>query len=427
MSTRPLAWRADSVCRRTAPLPPGWSLLVDELTATAWHAVLDGFADATLYQSWAWGDSRARRAGWLGRMLHVRLLHQGRVCAAAQVNLYGLPDLPSRFLRLGLGLLRWGPLWQAHGQPADPQVLARMLACLRHEVVERRGLVLRILPCLFEATAPADGPQGPVTTRHRLLLDAGYTPEPGDAAQRTLLLPLDLPLETLRAGLAQKWRNGLNHAERDERAGLLQLAHQHGGTVDAAAWATFAAMHQQMCARKHLPSPPDVALLPRLQAELPERHRLQLMLARTASGEPAAGLVFSRIGDMGVYLQGATTDAGLHSHAANLLQWRALAWLREHGARSYNLHGIHPVANPGTYHFKSGLSGRHGQDLHTLGAWVAAPGPRTAKLLLGLSRSLRPQPQHTCRPDDPSALPSHTPQVTAPSAAAPARQPEVQS
>jgi hypothetical protein len=34
-----------------------------------------------------------------------------------------------------------------------------------------------------------------------------------------------------------------------------------------------------------------------------------------------------------------------------------MLWLKEHGARGYDLGGIDPEANPGGYHFKSGFGG----------------------------------------------------------------------
>ena len=72
---------------------------------------------------------------------------------------------------------------------------------------------------------------------------------------------------------------------------------------------------------------------------------------------PVAGLVASAMGDSAIYLLGATSDAGLNSKGAYLLQWTLIPWLKERGVKSYDLGGIDPEGNPGVYHFKRGLSG----------------------------------------------------------------------
>jgi hypothetical protein len=63
------------------------------------------------------------------------------------------------------------------------------------------------------------------------------------------------------------------------------------------------------------------------------------------------------MGDSGIYLLGATSDAGLTSKGAYLLQWTVIQWLKENGFRWYDLGGIDPERNPGVYRFKRGMSG----------------------------------------------------------------------
>jgi hypothetical protein len=331
----------------TPALPPGWTVQVDAIDAPAWHALLDRFADANIYQAWACEQARG---GWLaaaGSVSHLRLLNNGEVCAAAQVRIVKLP-----LLRLGIAYVRWGPLWRLRGQATDPQVLSTMLSCLRHEYVLRRGLGLRLLPYMFQ-----EDEQGELLVP--LLAANGYTRLAGDTPQRTLLLPLGASLTELRAGLDQKWRNSLNHAERN---GLVV----EEGTSDELL-RRFIAIHTQMRARKGFVATSDVHTCRDMQAGLPQRHRMRVLLA-SIQGQLAAGVVCSRLGDTGVFLHGATSDAGLRSNASYLLQWRALAWLKEGGAAVYNLHGINPLSNPGSWRFKAGLSGRHGLDLHYLGS-----------------------------------------------------------
>ncbi len=74
------------------------------------------------------------------------------------------------------------------------------------------------------------------------------------------------------------------------------------------------------------------------------------------------------MGNLGIYLLGATSDNGLKAKGAYLLQWTAIKWLREHRVCYYDLGGINRERNPGVYHFKSGLSGQDISRIPTLEA-----------------------------------------------------------
>jgi lipid II:glycine glycyltransferase (peptidoglycan interpeptide bridge formation enzyme) len=343
------------------PLPEGYAVEVDDLDASSWHVLLDRFADANVYQTWAYESVRSGEA----RMSHWRLLRQGQVVAAAQVKLVKLP-----LLRLGVAYVRWGPMWRLRGEPGDSHILRHALHALHHEYAVRRGLSLRLLPYLFSDEPPATS---------GALRDAGFHRLEADAAQRTLVMSLDATLPTLRSRLDQKWRNGLNRAERN---GL----EVEEGTSDAL-FARFADIHAQMHRRKGFNAMSDVSEFRAMQGRLPERHRMRVLLA-SSNGLPAAGVVVSRIGDFGIFLHGATSDAGMNTQASYLLQWKALDWLKAQGAASYNLHGINPLANPGTYHFKAGLCGKNGRDVHYIGAHEASAGAR-AQALMDMADSMR--------------------------------------
>jgi lipid II:glycine glycyltransferase (peptidoglycan interpeptide bridge formation enzyme) len=63
-----------------------------------------------------------------------------------------------------------------------------------------------------------------------------------------------------------------------------------------------------------------------------------------------------------------------------LLQWKAIQWMKNNGCRYYNLNGINPDKNPGNYHFKAGLSGKSGKDVHYLGRFDCYSGAISATL-----------------------------------------------
>lgn len=346
-------------------LPDGHTVEVDGITAQAWHEVLDGFADANIYQSWAY---EAQRTGD-SRMSHWRLCRDRVVVAAAQLRIAKVP-----FVKLGVAYVRWGPMWRLRGQAVNPEVLAVALAGIHHEYAVKRGLTVRLLPYLLDAEHQASD----------ALLRAGKFARVRTAPpQRTLLMSLERSLPELRAGLDQKWRNGLNRAEKQ---GLVV----EDGSSDAL-FERFVTMHTEMNQRKGFAPTSNVDEFRRMQRNLPPRHQMRVFLASTesASGRvAAAGVVCSQIGEFGVFMHGATTAAGMRTQASYLLQWRALTWLKERGAARYNLHGINPLTNPGTYHFKAGLCGRNGVDQHYLGSYECT-GTVGSQALLGMATSVR--------------------------------------
>ena len=119
---------------------------------------------------------------------------------------------------------------------------------------------------------------------------------------------------------------------------------------------TFCRMYEQMWKRKTFETTVDVEEFGRLQEDLPETHRMRILICEQ-DGVPVAGLVASAMGDSAIYLLGATSDDGLNAKGAYLLQWTLIQWLKENGIKWYDLGGIDPEGNPGVYTFKKGLSG----------------------------------------------------------------------
>ena len=130
----------------------------------------------------------------------------------------------------------------------------------------------------------------------------------------------------------------------------------------------FLEIYQNMYDRKNYLETVDVEKYRIIQRDLPEFFKMRIFIA-FHDDKPAAGVICSGIGDMGLYLFGATSDSGLTTQGSYVLQWKALSWLKENGATSYNLNGINPIANPGTYHFKSGMCGKNGKDLKHIGLY----------------------------------------------------------
>ena len=104
---------------------------------------------------------------------------------------------------------------------------------------------------------------------------------------------------------------------------------------------------------------------------------------------PVAGLVVSAMGDSAIYLLGATSDGGLNTKGAYLLQWTMIQCLKENGIRWYDLGGIDAEGNPGVYSFKRGFSGLDVCQINPLVASGSAVSSAIVKAGLAMQRTLR--------------------------------------
>jgi lipid II:glycine glycyltransferase (peptidoglycan interpeptide bridge formation enzyme) len=321
---------------------------VDTVADGAWDDAVSVFLDANIYQTSAYGNVR------FGRQNTSRLLvkRRGEVVAAAQARIVRVP-----ILNAGIAYVRWGPLWRPRGRADDPEAFRQGLKALRREYAERRGYVLRIYPALFDDAADTFVP---------LLREEGFALLEGGKKDRTILIDLKAPVAELRKGLAQKWRNSLNKSERSN----LELVEGD----DDGLFGQFIDIYGDMLQRKQFVEPNDIDEFRRMQQALPAALKMKIVLCRQ-EGLNCSGGIFSAMGDAGLYLFGATNEAGMHSNGSYLIQWKYLEWLKEKNLARYDLNGINPETNPGTYKFKEGLCGKNGRDVHFLGQWELCERP----------------------------------------------------
>lgn len=322
-----------SVISRTDFSACRYVVRVDGQTPGSWSDVLNHFADASIYQSMAYGAVR-----WGERNLsHLTICNHGQVLAAAQVRIIRMPLLPT-----GVAYVRWGPMCHLKNAPPDPEMAENMLECLRSEYCNRRGLVLQVMPNAYQGTERG--------TRYMTAFKASeFCRHVGLPSYRTFVVDLTPSAEVIRKSLDQKWRNQLNASERK---GLeLEVS------CELTAYDEFQRLYQAMREAKHFPTNVDVGEFGRMQEQLPAHEKMTVFVARR-DGEVLAALVCSLISDSAIYLLGATNGLARELKASYYLQWQAMMWLKERGARSYDLGGIDPEANPGGHHFKSGFGGR---------------------------------------------------------------------
>jgi hypothetical protein len=343
------------------PLDRDFSAQFGHWDREPWHALMGAFGDANLYQTWSYDRVRYDRR----HVVHMVLRKREAVVAAAQARVIRLPRM-----RAGIAYVRWGPMWRPAGAPEDPAVFRQAVRALRSEFAHRQGLVLRLYPLAYRDRDRSVG---------EILHDEGYLFHETGSNERTLLIDLDVSLEQLRAALDPKWRNKLKQAERN---GLEVIV-----GADEALFDDIATMYGEMASRKGLDVSSDIDHLKAVQRDLPAALKLWTVLCRL-NGHRCAGAIFSTIGTTAVYLRGATSDAGLKTNASYAVQWAFVRWLKEHGLVHYDLNGINPDANPGTYFFKRGLAGKRGRDVEfvgrfqmagsPLGAWIVKTGERLA-------------------------------------------------
>ena len=230
---------------------------------------------------------------------------------------------------------------------------------------------MRLFPLLFDDSTHS---------HQQIFKDEGFTLRENAPIARTLLVDLTKDLATIRSGFDKKWRNILNKAERSK-------LHVVSGT-DADLFSTFVPLYTQMVRRKKFDDGVDIRHFLHTQTGLPEQSKMVVHLCYSDDKQICAGLVLSALGDTGIYLFGATNEFGLKTGASYLLQWHAIQRLRDLGIAAYNLHGINPEKNPGTYHFKAGLCGRNGGEARFIGQYESC-GHWLTKRLIGCAEMLR--------------------------------------
>jgi lipid II:glycine glycyltransferase (peptidoglycan interpeptide bridge formation enzyme) len=186
-------------------------------------------------------------------------------------------------------------------------------------------------------------------------------------------------LQEIRRNFDHKWRNCLSKAERNE------LEYVEGS--DDALFGAFVELYRALLERKKFQQPNDIDEFRDVQRRLPEDQKMRIFLTGR-DGRPSCGAICTAIGKTGVYLFGACNELGMTTNGSYLLQWKVIQWLKEQGCRWYNLNGINPDKNPGTYHFKAGIAGKAGRDVHYLGRFDAYAGSGTARSIHLLSRAV---------------------------------------
>lgn len=339
---------------------------VDQIDATAWYALLDEFADANFYQTHAYGAVRWGE----GSMSHLVLKSGETIIGAAQARIMRLP--------LGLGgiaYIRWGGFWQRKDAAPDLNHFRAVLDALVDEYVKKRGLFLRLLPNIFDHEAGAE---------LEVLKAAGFTRRPPAEGGRTVLIDLSHSLEDLRAAMQGRWRNYLKRAEKAKMDVIEESS--------VSAYGQFIELYREMHRRKGFVEYVDVDEYAEIQKALPDDFKMRVLRC-SLEGVEQGSIVCAHAGNIGIYVLGATSDAGLKSRSTYLMHWQMMCWLKENGYRWYDLGGIDPDKVPGTAQFKYGMSGKLGLDVYQLGQFDCCRNPISYLAIRGVDgiRALKRQ------------------------------------
>lgn len=341
--------------RKARPLAQGYQYEAGTLEEAEWNRLVPGFADANLNQTWAYAAIEEGQ----GNVCPLLVRRDGRMAALAMARFKRVPGLG-----IGLAYVHRGPLWRRKDADADPEDFRQAVRALRNEFVCKQGLSLRINPAAFD-----DDRYGLAA----ILGEEGFSPARGQIRGRTLVMDLTLPLDAIRQGLGRNWKRKL---KQNEQSTLETIE-----GADLSLFESFGPVYAQMIARKSLPVSEMFSQFAQIQSRLPEELKMGILLCKS-EGALCAGLVWCAMGDTGIELLAATSDIGAEAGGSHLLRWRLVERFKQLGLLHYNLNGIDPIANPGTYRFKKELAGKTGRDVCYLGKFDASAGPLTGSLVL---------------------------------------------
>lgn len=310
------------------------------LSVEEWPKVVAEFEDATIYQTAAYAAIR-----WGEPQIHRFALKQGNeTLGAAQIVFRTLPTLSFG----GIAYSPRGPLTLRYGRTFDPEIFSALLEALRIEFSVRRKAVLRLSPPLL-----GEEDQKYAQT---ILEKNGFVATSHTTQSRTLVLDLAPSLDDLRIGLEKTWRSSLSKAERSG----LEVRSGTGPEF----FEVFTRLYDDMLVRKKFTPGANYLEFIKMQPLLCENQKMRIWVC-LHEGRPINGAILSPFGTP-IYLFGASGEPPTGANGSYLLQWDMVKWLKEKGAKTYDLGGIDPEGNPSVTRFKFGLAGKHGREVALL-------------------------------------------------------------
>lgn len=329
--------------------------MIRKLDNDQWDKLVQTFRDLPYQQCRSYCEQAAIDAA--ATCEQVGIYRDTELLGLANIRVKVVP-----LLSFGIAYLSYGPL-TARDDSFSDEHFAFCIDALKREYVDRRNLVLRIVP-------PVRGGRW-CDAEIRLLENHGFRRSKGRDPHETFIVDLSPPLTEIRKTLDGKWRGHLSKAQRSK------IEVTRSAALDD--FDRFKPIFQTLIERKEFTTRRDVEFFQRVQAAEHEALQLVIHLA-WHDGVLIAGHIGSFVGDTAVYLVGASTSKGRDLRASYLLLWETIEYAKSNGNLFYDLGGINERANPNVYSFKKGLGGRH---LIEPSAYEHAPG-FFARTALGL-------------------------------------------
>jgi lipid II:glycine glycyltransferase (peptidoglycan interpeptide bridge formation enzyme) len=308
-------------------------IAVKRLSKEAWDALTPMFRDTSYRQISSYAAIAARRVGANSELNGV--FEDQTLIGLADVRVKTVP-----LTALGIGYLSHAPVTSSDGS-FSAERFDRCIEALRREYVERRRLLLRVVPALVGGQFQEI--QMSTLKAHGFRLYAQQKP------RETFLVDLRDSLATIRKNADLHWRRNLAKAEKAD----IRITR----SFEPDDFDKFERIFLELSKQKDFKTNQDVRFFKSVQSDTPADQKLVLHLAWHGQ-ELVAGHLGSFLGDTAVYLLGAANAKGRDLRASYLLHWTVIEHARNDGNMYYDLGGIDKEQNPGVFRFKQGLNGR---------------------------------------------------------------------
>ena len=324
-----------------------------ERSPTAWQQALARLPYAHALQSWPWAQFK-ERWGWEALPLTMTVAgNSWGPVAVAHVLKRRLPRTPFCVLYVPKG-----PALDYRDAPLRRQVLAQLEQLARRE----RAIFIKIDPEVVRSWGLENERVSPLG---KAVMDdlarRGWRPSDEQIQFRnTVELPLESSEEQLLAAMKPKTRYNIRLAERKG------ITVRPGTPAD---FPTLIAMYHETAARDGFTARPAEYYLDGWTA-LYEAGMAQPFVAEF-EGRPVAAVILVRFGERVIYMYGASRNEARERMPNHLLQWTAICWAREQGARVYDFWGAPDAFDEsdrlwGVWRFKAGFNG---EIVRFIGAW----------------------------------------------------------
>lgn len=308
-----------------------YKLHVNSLDRADWERHAGEFADYSIYQTWAYQQTRAEMDGQeINRVVIEN--ENGRIVMMGHVRIKRI-----RALGITIGYMQSGPLM--HGGDGELNCSVGAFEKLVRDYLGTYVNVLRLRPNVVDNSAGQRVVE--------MLEGNGFERASGAATYHTIMLPLEDSEDELRTKLNRNWRRNLKKAEKAQVRIEQERSSSH--------FDVFERLYADAIKRKGFSgiNPQEFAAPQRLLSP----QEKMTVTAAYFEGEPTTVLVTSNLGDTAVDILAANSEKAMQCGSSFLVYWNAFCASKRVGMKRYDLGGIDPENNAAVCNFKRGTRG----------------------------------------------------------------------